>query len=79
METEVRFRLSATEEKLREVHAVSVALRAIIATLPQLKAADKAAIFASIGTIASGQPDAPALEIRARQYVNELFGGLPRG
>ena len=73
METEVRFRLSAIEEKLREVHAASVAVRAIITALPPLEAADQAAILANIPTIVSGHPDAPALELKARQFVNEML------
>lgn len=79
MVTEVRFRLSAIEEKLREVHAASVALRAIIEALPQLEAVDRPAILANIERMAIGHPDAPALELKAREFVDELLAGRTRG
>lgn len=57
IETEVRSRLSAMEEKLREVQAASVALRAILTELPPLEVADQETLLSDTGEALNNYDD----------------------
>lgn len=69
METEIRHRLTALEERARETTAACTALAAIVASLPETTALDRARVTALIRDLA---PDR-SVEQRASTHAERIL------
>ena len=77
MESEVRFRLSTLEERSRDTLALSLAIKATLAALPQIADVDRSQALESLEHIAKDLPDAAAIQVKATRHLDDILSAVP--
>ena len=72
METEVRFRLAALEEKVRENQALTIALRSILLAHPEFFSINRERAHKEVRKFTHELPDGPALQLKASAIIDQL-------
>ena len=72
METEIRHRLTALEDNVRQMVGLGAALMSVVSSLPETSGLDKARIKAVAKALLQGRADAATLELKANQYVDQI-------
>ena len=73
MDSEIRHRLTAIEDNIRQTISTGTALMAVVAALPETKGIDREKVKASIKTLLQGRADGVAMEIKANQVVDQIL------
>jgi hypothetical protein len=73
MESEIRFRLSALEERSRDTLALSLAIKAALAALPEIAEADRSRALESLEGLTRELPDAAAIQLKATRHLEDIL------
>lgn len=74
METEIRHRLTALEDNMRQGLSLGAALLAVVSLLPETASLDKSRVKSLVKTMLQDRADAVALEIKANKFVEQILG-----
>jgi hypothetical protein len=77
MESEVRYRLSALEERCRETYAMSLAIKASLAALPEIADADRSRALQTLEDLLKDLPDSAAIQTRATRHLEDVLSAVP--
>ena len=77
MEPEVRFRLSTLEERSRDTLALSLAIKATLAALPEISNADRSRALESLEVLTKDLPDLAAIQLKATRHLDDILSSVP--